>query len=295
MPRLQDRISTLPLLLPESLRGTLRRLRKAITPQSAFQLEEVIGWLLTLKGRGVLFGFPEDIERFGKNSLAILKHDIHDDLDRAVEMARVEHAHDIHGLYFMMGPHVLNRSFYGAERTWTQLRLIQSLGHRIGLHLDPFVALKQGGIHEFAARTVAEFAAQGIVLRYGNCHGDRKYEALGVRVTDYFAELVSKQPPLSGPLAEKMSTHLGKYFLKHMADAYELSYWVEGRVFRAGVPQQRALYVTDNTGCIRIAAKGLSSKPFELDESFVAASAEALSSTHSIILLHPQWYSSSKS
>jgi hypothetical protein len=296
--RLHDRIAALPLLLPAGLRGYFRALYKAIVPQSSFSLDEVIRWLSALRDAGVVFGFPDDVpgaNTAGETPIAILKHDIHDDLDRAVQMAHAEHANGIHGLYFMMGPHALNRKFYGTARAWDQLRTIQRLGHRVGLHLDTFDALKRGGIYAFAASTTAAFAREGIVLRYGNCHGDRKYEALGISVTDFFVEIAGKRTAASNLASGKMAPHFGKYALKELAGRYGLEYWVEGRVLRAGVRLERALYVTDNTGCIRIAARGLSSKPFRIDEEFIAASAAAMVGTHSIILLHPQWYASRNS
>lgn len=59
---------------------------------------------------------------------------------------------------------------------------------------------------------------------------------------------------------------------------------------RNGRPLDRTVYVSDNTGCIRIGSQGISSKAFEIDEDFVAASVPLLASTQSMILLHPQWY-----
>lgn len=141
-----------------------------------------------LANSGVNFGFPEELVDNDRSSITILKHDIHDDLNRAVAMAAMEQEHAISGIYFMMGSHALNRRFYGSEQSWEQLRTIQSLGHRIGLHLDAFDALRRGGVYEFVARTLADFSREGIEVHYANSHGDRHFRRMGVRATDFFTE-----------------------------------------------------------------------------------------------------------
>jgi hypothetical protein len=281
----------IPRHLPPAWRGTLRRLYKAVVPQPFFDLSATMKWLDALKEGGVAFGFPEDMADGGPRSLAILKHDIHDNLDRAVAMARAESALGIHGLYFMMGPHELNRTFYGTAHAWEQLRAIQDMGHRIGLHLDPFDALRSGGLYEFIARTIAEFSRERITVRYGNSHGDSKYESLSIRQQDLFVESLA---PLSvaGRNDANMALHAGKYSLEHLASAFGIEYWVDSRVFRQGVRLQRTVYVSDNAGQIRIRPQGPSSRRFEIDGAFVAESVPFLTNSRALILLHPQWYAS---
>ncbi|HEX3664585.1 MAG TPA: hypothetical protein VHU23_05055 [Rhizomicrobium sp.] len=250
-----------------------------------------MNWLAALKNGGISFGFPEDLVDGGPRSVAILKHDIHDNLDRAVGMGHAENARGIHGLYFMMGPHELNRTFYGAAHTWEQLKAIQDMGHRIGLHLDPFDALRKGGLYEFIGRTIADFSRAGITIRYGNSHGDSKYEALGIRQQDFFAESMG---PL--PVADRNDTslvlHAGKCSLAHLAKQFGIEYWVDSRVFRHGERLQRTVYVSDNAGQIRIRPQGPSSRRFEIDSTFVSESVPLLVNSQSVILLHPQWYAS---
>jgi hypothetical protein len=248
-----------------------------------------MGWLRTLAEHGVKFGFPEDLVGIDRPSIAVLKHDIHDDLDRAVAMASLEQQHAISGIYFMMGPHVLNRRFYGSQRSWEQLRTIQSLGHRIGLHLDVFDALRRGGVYEFIARTLADFSREGIELRYGNSHGDRRFRNIGVRPADFFTECVNRAGDF-GRVKGFIKGHVGNYSLQYLAERFGLEYWVDARLLRHGRPLNRTLYVTDNTGRVRIGSRGISSKRFEIDDDFIAASVPVLASTQSLILLHPQWY-----
>jgi hypothetical protein len=287
-----DGLAAIPRRLPPAWRGTLRRLYKAVVPQPFFDLDDAIKWLLTLKEHGVAFGFPEDLaDRGGQPSLAILKHDIHDDLNRAVAMAAAESARGICGLYFMMGPHELNRTFYGSARTWELLRTIQDMGHRIGLHLDPFDALRRNGLYEFIGRTITEFSREGITIRYGNSHGDSKYESLGIRQQDFFAESMDRIP-ITNTSPSKMASQAGKYSLEHLASHFGLEYWVDSRIFQRGVRLQRTVYVSDNAGQIRIRSRGPSSRRYEIDAAFVAQSVPLLMNAQSLILLHPQWYTS---
>jgi hypothetical protein len=300
MPRkaLHDRVAALPLLLPRGLRGTLRTLYKAIVPERTIPLDQAIRWLIALREAGVAFGFPDDLQNVplkGKASpLALVKHDIHDNLDRAVGMARAEHERSIAGLYFMMGPHALNKSFYGSERTWEKLRTIQSLGHRIGLHLDIYDALRTRGLYEFIADALADFSREGISLQYANSHGDQKYAVLGATPANLFAELAEMRRGPTETAAKSVAAHVGEYSLKHLAERFGLTYWVDGRIMREGIPLRRTIYVSDNGGYIRINSGNLSSRPFEIDPDFVAASVQLLRTAQSLILLHPQWYVSQR-
>lgn len=285
-----DRLAALPRRLPPAWRGTLRRLYKSIVPQSFFDLDDAMNWLLALKQAGIAFGFPEDLASGAKLPLAILKHDIHDIIDRAVAMARAESDRGIYGLYFMMGPHELNRTFYGSARTWEQLRAIQDMGHRIGLHLDPFDAVcREGSLYDFIGRTIEDFSRERILVRYGNSHGDSKYESLGMRQQDFFVESMGALPA-ARESDDLSALHAGKYSLEHLASTFGIEYWVDSRVFRQGVRLQRTVYVSDNSGQIRIRPQGPSSRRFDVDEAFVAESVPFLTNSRSLILLHPQWY-----
>ena len=287
-----DRLAALPRRLPPAWRGTLRRLYKSIVPQSFFDLDDAMNWLIALRTGGIPFGFPEDMGDGGTRSLAILKHDIHDNLDRAVAMARAESALGIYGLYFMMGPHELNRTFYGSARTWEQLRAIQDMGHRIGLHLDPFDAVcREGSLYDFIGRTIEDFSRERILVRYGNSHGDSKYETAGLRQQDFFAESMDVVPATNTSRLT-LASEAGRYSLKQLASQFGIEYWVDSRVFRQGGRLPRTVYVSDNAGQIRIRSKGPSSRRFEIDPAFVAQSVPILMNARSLILLHPQWYAS---
>jgi len=256
-----------------------------------------MAWLATLREAGVTFGFPDDFpsKQAGAESvpLALLKHDIHRNLDRALSMAQAEHEKGIAGLYFMMGPHHMNKDFFGSQRWWDQLRAIQGLGHRLGLHLDVIDAiLRRGDLYEEIDDVMSQFSAEGLDVRYGNSHGNVSFASLGVHGGDFFGETSkgARIAVVAGPLAAKLNDHLGRYSLKHIGERFGLRYWVDGRVFRDGVRLAPTIYVSDNSGSIEIPALHISSKRFETDAAFVAASISALRGASSLILLHPQWY-----
>lgn len=267
--------------------GWLRRIHRRFAREATFDLSQTIAWLAHLRAHGIDFVFPEEFTADPPaRGLAVLKHDIHHDLDRAEDMARAEHAHAIAGIYFMMGPHERNVHYYGSKRAWQQLRSIQDMGHRIGLHLDIFDAIKRGGLYEFIAETVAAFSDQGIQVRYGNSHGNTKYQALGIASSDFFCEIAQSSAHAAGPI----SSHVAAYSLKDISDRFGIRYWVDSRMWDGGKRVRRALYVTDNNGDIRIPAKNVSTAPFRVDDDFVTASTSVLSEARTLILLHPQWH-----
>ena len=287
-------------MLPPSVRGPLKRIYRRIVfrgdDKVEFVLEDAIEWLSALRAGGTAFGFPEDLPSNGDEdgkALAVLKHDIHHDLDRAVGMAQAEHEKGIAGLYFMMGPHHLNRDFFGSRRSWKQLRIIQGMGHRLGLHLDVIDAIqRRGDVYAEIEDILARFSAEGLVVRYGNTHGNSAFKALGVHGRDFFAE-TSRGVRVSvadSPLAERLNEQLGRYSFKYIGERFGLRYWVDGSVFRDGHRFAPTLYVSDNSGAIGIRARGISSKPFVVDAAFATASISALTGICSLVLLHPQWY-----
>ncbi len=300
LKRFSFRIAVLgAAMLPPIVRERLKRIYRRVVSggRPEFVLENAIAWLEALREAGVPFGFPEDLpdEQDGAKPapLAILKHDIHHNLDRTAAMAQAEYEKGVVGLYFMMGRHHLNRDFYGSRRSWDQLRRIQGLGHRLGLHLDVIEAIqRRGDLYAEIEDVLAGFSAEGLVVRYGNSHGNSAFTARGVLARDFFAETsrAGRVSEADWPSGTKLDAHLGRYSLKHIGERFGLRYWVDGGVLRDGVRVAPTLYVSDNSGAIEIPSRGLSSKPFAVDAAFTTASISALAKARSLILLHPQLY-----
>lgn len=70
----------------------------------------------------------------GLDRCVILRHDIDYSLDKAVELARIEHELGVASTYFAL----LSSDFYNpASKSCTEkLHTIQDLGHEVGLHFD---------------------------------------------------------------------------------------------------------------------------------------------------------------
>jgi len=267
-----------------------------VKERSGFDAQAVVKWLVELRESGVKFVFPEALEHTleeDDTARAILKHDIHHNLDRAVELARLEHNAGIAGLFFMMGPHELNAKFYDNAKTWDQLREIQSLGHRLGLHVDVIDSiLRRQDLYSDLTEILTRFSSEGLTLTHGNSHGNTRFKSLGTRGLDFFSETVR---PLKAPAdidaeGRTIFDHLGRYSLKELGDRFGIHYWVDSQIFQDGARLKPTTYVTDNSRSVTIPVHKLSSKKFELDESFVAESKRILSKTDSLILLHPQWH-----
>lgn len=69
-----------------------------------------------------------------KKKVAILRHDIDTSVKKAVEFAKIESEEGVTGTYFVL----LNTDFYNVNsaKTAMELKELQSLGAKIGLHFD---------------------------------------------------------------------------------------------------------------------------------------------------------------
>ena len=116
----------------------------------------------------------------------LLRHDLDDDLDRAVRMAEIESGvNDLNSAMFNKGVRPIAHSTYFALNTakyWKSkycfdaLRHIQSLGHEIGWHNNALASwyrstdsLLDGHIR----RPLDELRSHGLVIKGTAAHGDR--------------------------------------------------------------------------------------------------------------------------
>ena len=293
----QQCVQLLPLGARDRLMHVMARARYGTggNGNAEFSLEEVLAWLVALRTAGVTFEFPDALPdgTHQRPPVAVLKHDIHNNLDRAVAMAVAEHERGIHGLYFMMGPHHLNSAYFGSSRSWSQLRYIQSLGHRLGLHLDVLDAIRRSGdLYKEVESILSRFAAEGLDIRYGNSHGNSMLKKDGAPRHDFLIETSCETSslPAESALTAQLVGHVRQYSLKQISARFGLRYWVDRIVYRDGVRMALATYVTDNSGAIRILNRGIASQRFTIDPAFTEASVAFLVRAPSVILLHPQYY-----
>jgi hypothetical protein len=85
-----------------------------------------------LKEKSYVFADYHDYERYSR--CVILRHDIDNSIEKAVELAALERELGVKSTYFTL----VTSDFYnpGSKKNIEGLRKIQSLGHEIGLHFD---------------------------------------------------------------------------------------------------------------------------------------------------------------
>jgi len=117
----------------------------------------------------------------------LLRHDIDDDLDRAVRMAELEAGidNDLNRAMFQHGDIALCRSTYFALNTakyWKSkecfeaLRYIQDLGHEIGWHNNALASWYRSldvSIRPHIIRPLDELRSHGLIIKGTAAHGDR--------------------------------------------------------------------------------------------------------------------------
>lgn len=188
-----------------------------------------------------------------QSAAIILKHDIH-----AVPLAELERFATqqaelgILGSYFFMAPdHPLTAPAYSFADQCQSMRTIETLGHEVGLHIDPFFLIDTLAqpLAIVLEQTIEAFAEQGIVVRCGNMHGNSKYKMLdrsGFGTSfDLFAELGRQPdyPTLADVPAETAS--LIRANRLRLAD-FGITHWADMPLWSAQHGYVVTNYITDN-------------------------------------------------
>jgi hypothetical protein len=109
-----------------------------------------------------------------------LKHDVHGlPLDALASFARQEADRGITGTYFFMVPdHPLTARHYGFDEQVDAMGRLASMGHELGLHVDPFFLLHHLGqpLRPLLVDVLASFRDAGLELRCGNMHGNSRFK-----------------------------------------------------------------------------------------------------------------------
>jgi len=112
----------------------------------------------------------------------MIRHDVDDDLSRSVECAYVENDFGIKATYF-----ILNTAPYyrpDSRHFWSQLKTIESLGHRIEWHNNAIAQWIKGGrkrpVIEIVDEVLSRFLANGFPVTGSASHGDSTcYDSTG--------------------------------------------------------------------------------------------------------------------
>lgn len=97
-----------------------------------FTIDAYRNLIVLLKAKDYQFCSYEDCDDFEKS--VILRHDVDLSLDKAVEIAKVEHQLGVKSTYFIL----LTTNFYNifSKESFNKIKQIKDLGHVIGLHFD---------------------------------------------------------------------------------------------------------------------------------------------------------------
>lgn len=102
----------------------------------------------------------------------IMRHDIDDDLPRAIRMAEVESEYNVKATYFM-----LNTAKYWDGNQWDAFRYIEKLGHEIAWHNNVITQwIKERDvktIDELIKEVLKEFSHHGFNIKGSASHGDK--------------------------------------------------------------------------------------------------------------------------
>jgi hypothetical protein len=293
-----------------------RSLRTWAVNSNGFLREDLRQFLVALKGSGIAFlpvdKFARRYKRFTmrkkqkppKRPFGILKFDIHNDIVRPLEIARMLSEIGAPGLFLMMPRHPLNEGFYDKESTWETLREIQSLGHEVGLHADLFdLIANHGDLYKGLKASVEDMRARGLIIRAATVHGDtrRHIKAVGMQGNDFFKEGFRRSRWNGNPPAgqEFYAEHMRRYSHRKIAKECGLEYFAEVRFLRRGrlISKEQMLYLSDNHRALEIRnipgrrKNDLTcEKEFGVTPQFTAAAIEALKMRPFLTLLHPQWY-----
>jgi hypothetical protein len=246
-------------------------------------------------------GRQKDDARFGH-----LKFDIHGDIARPVEMARILSKSKAPGLFLVMHRHALNDAWHGTQKMWDALREIRDLGHEIGLHADPFhLITTHNDLYAGFQTALDELREHGFPISTMTLHGDSRahIKARKLQANDFFADEFrrSRWDGIAPEGQEMLADHVGRYKHKKLYRQCGIEYVADVNMVHCGklIVEQPMMYLSDNQRRLRIghvAAKAVAEKTLEAPEvfsippSFTADAAKVLARRPFLALFHPQWY-----
>jgi hypothetical protein len=235
--------------------------------------------------------------------IAHLKLDLHRQIHRPLEVARVLTEERVPALVLMMPRHPFNEAFFDAPHTWNILSAIRDGGHEIGLHLDVFHLIRAfGDLYKGVEAAVGDFRRHGFNVRAATLHGDTRKHVVERRLVreDFFEEDAARsvwdgKPPEG---EARLVDHVRRYSYRTLAEKYGIRYLAEEWFRKDGaltgdVP---LTYMTDNNRALEV--RNLRSEPtrlvaseqFRIEPDFARALAGRLRAQQFLALFHPQWF-----
>lgn len=236
-----------------------------------------------------------------RRSFGLLKFDVHGNIHRPLEMARILSRHSANGLFLMMPRHPLNEHFYDQPSTWRILQEIESLGHEIGIHIDPFhLVATYGNIYTGLDAALSDFGSRGIVVRSATLHGDSRAQIKErkLQANDFFHDGVRKSK-WDGKLPRgemHLADHIHGYSLVKLSSDFGITYFPEVNFLKDGkrLTKRPIAYLSDNVRAFALRTgsdkQHLLSQSRRLDSDFLQKALASLAGQPFLALFHPQWY-----
>jgi hypothetical protein len=308
---------------PQNAASAATHILRKLTGAEQFEQSEFKAFISGLQGAGIAFLAIDAFvaryetyfggERRGRRleqredaKFGLLKFDIHGDIARPVEMARILNGLGVHGLFLAMHRHALNDNWYGKPEMWDALKEIRDLGHEIGLHADPFhLITTENDLYEGMSKALEDFAKNGFALRTMTLHGDSRphIKKHKLQANDFFLDEFRKSrwdgvPPEG---QEMLAEHVGQYKHKRLFRKCGIEYVADVNLVHRGrlIVDSPMMYLSDNQRRLRIGHVEGMAKPertmeapelFRITPEFTARAAAVLAKRPFLALFHPQWY-----
>lgn len=182
------------------------------------------------------------------DQLLVIRHDIDNDVETAVKLARWEADHDIRATYCVLhtawyyGRFEDHRLLYRSEDMVEACQEIQSLGHEINLHNNAVsVALRTGvDPYDVIAEELDYLRDRGLDIRGTSTHGDNLCHKVGYRNLELFSE--------TAPDGERTLEHEGTKLTIGTRSMAEFGLTYEG------YDLPRDVYISDSGGTLKVVA-----------------------------------------
>lgn len=241
--------------------------------------------------------FQHDVSNGNATGKFLIKHDIHHDLDKTIELACREFSLGIRAVYFALPNHSLSKKYFGSQYMWNIFERIVSMGHEVGLHLDLHdLILNHGDLMVGIKYNIDLFTEHGIMIRSANLHGNTAHRKLYGSPKAFIRKLDSDQKPLRHifPISDKNFLKFqASLSLEALAREYGILNWIDSEFFREGKRINIPSNCTDNSGSFRVGHNHkniLRTEPFKIDDDFCAKLASHCKESTTLFLIHPQYY-----
>lgn len=207
------------------------------------------------RDQGALFSKISDIdENVGMGIPSIyLKHDVHDMcLDALIDFASKQVDLGIIGSYFFMpNGHPRTRKSYSFSEQAKAMRTVQSLGHEVGIHVDPYflMVMYDTDLQTAIEIVISDFSNEGIEITVGNMHGNSRHNHADINGYGTSFELfdeVSRHsdfPKLSDLQCE--SAELVRQNRVRLSQ-FGIKYWADMPIWSSKLGFVRTNFLTDN-------------------------------------------------